>query len=42
MDGYLTRRLVTAPLVLLGLSFILFLLFIRPSNDIFFLHHHLY
>ena len=26
MDGYLTRRLVTAPLVLLGLSFILFLL----------------
>ena len=26
MDGYLTRRLVTAPLLLLGVSFILFLL----------------
>ena len=27
MDGYLTRRLVTAPLLLLGLSFVLFLVF---------------
>ena len=26
MDGYLTRRFVTAPLLLLGISFILFLL----------------
>ena len=26
MDGYLTRRLVTAPLMLLGVSFILFML----------------
>ena len=43
MDGYLTRRLVTAPLMLLGVSFILFLLvFIRPSNAMFSditLHH---
>ena len=36
MDGYLTRRLVTAPLLLLGLSLVLFLLlFIRPSNAMF-------
>ena len=36
MDGYLTRRLVTTPLVLLGVSFILFMLiYVRgPQQDV--------
>ena len=34
MDGYLTRRLVTTPLVLLGVSFILFMLiYVRGSQQ---------
>lgn len=34
MDGYLTRRLVAAPLLLLGVSFILFLLlYVRWPNQ---------
>ena len=32
MDGYLTRRLVTTPLVLLGVSFILFLIAMPASR----------
>ena len=32
MDGYLSRRLVTMPLMLLGVSFILFLLIAMPTS----------
>lgn len=32
MDGYLTRGLVTMPLMLLGVSFILFLLIAMPAS----------
>ena len=32
MDGYFTRSLVTTPLVLLGVSFILFLLIAMPAS----------